>query len=310
MTNSSTSLKIDDESTKSPVLSSSSPIIRQIPIQFSQPTNAASIPTNSSRISSAVLRSSSLSHPPNSQLKRQKTDLGDISSSDFTTTLLNTSPIRRAEVMAREAIQGVARFQQQQQQQRNDAIADNTTTNNLTSIRSPGASRRVLVNLKNNQSVSLDSRLSSANNSFSRQAPSASRLAQRNNFFNIPISHEIQIPSHPVTLPAETSFNLPQSPLISNRKTTNGSSSSNSCFQSEFRTEIPIQVITNTEQENSIQEDEEKQDGIVDYDQPITIITERIPSANGNSNQALKSILKRSSSRDNVPRKSVTFMHA
>lgn len=307
MTSSSTGSKNDDETTK-PTGSPPS-IVRQIPIQFSQPSNAASIPSNSSRISSAVLRSSSLSHPTHSQLKRQKTDLGDISSSDFTSAPLSTSPVRRAEVMAREAIQGVVRFQQQQQQ-RNDSVTDNNTTNNLTSIRSPGLSRRVIVNLKNNQSVSLDSRQSSANNSLSRPppTPSSARLSQRNNLYNIPILHEIQMPSHPATLAAEISSSLPQSPSISNRKTaTNNNNNNDSSFKNEFRMEIPIQVITTAEQENSIQE---KEDGIVDYDQPITIITERISSANGNSNQTLKSILKRSSSRDNVPRKNVSFMNA
>ena len=291
--------KPDDETNKQNT--PSPPAIRQIPIQFLQPFNVASIPTNSSRISSAILRSSSLLNSTNNQLKRQKTDLTDGSSSDLTNTSLSPSPVRRAEVMAREAIQGVARFQQQQ---RNDSLSDNN--NNHASIRSPALSRRVIVNLKNNQSVSLDSRLSSANSSFSKPPPipSSSRISQRNNLHHIPVLHDIQMPSHPATLAAETNLPIPQSPLASNRNSNYNS------FKNEFRMEIPITVITSNDQENQSQEIVGKEDGIFDYDQQITILTERIPSANGNSNQTLKSILKRSSSRDTVPRKNVSFMNA
>jgi hypothetical protein len=284
----------DDDTTKQNVSSSA---IRQIPIRLSQPSNVASIPTNSSRISSAILRSSSLSNPLNNQLKRQKTDLIDVSPSDFTDTPSNTSPVRRAELMAREAIQGVVRFQQQQQQ-RNDS--DN---NNNTSIRSPALSRRVVINLKNNQSVLLDSQLSSAN-SFSTKpppSPSSSRISQRNNLYHTPVLNEIQMPSHPATRAAETTLHRPPSPSASNRNYNS--------FKNEFRMEIPVTVITSNDQENQILENNEKEDDIIDYDQQVTIVTERIPSANGNSNQTLKSILKRSSSRETISRKNVSFMN-
>jgi len=295
--------KTDDDTIKQNIPSSA---IRQIPIRLSQPSNAASIPTNSSRISSAILRSSPLSNPLNNQLKRQKTDLTDVSSSDFTVTTSNPSPVRRAEVMAREAIQGVVRFQQQQQQQqRNDSISDNNNTNNNSLlIRSPALSRRVIINLKNNQSVSLDSRLSSANSSLTKPppTPSSSRQTQRNNLYHIPVLHEIQMPSHPATIAIETPLQVSQSPSASNRNHNN--------FKNEFRMEIPVTVITSNDQEKSIQQINGKEDGIIDCDQHITIVTERVPSANGNSNQTLKSILKRSSSRENVSRKNVSFMNA
>ena len=293
--------KSDDDSIKQNIPTSS---IRQIPIRLSQPSNVASIPShNHSRISSAVLRSSSLSNPANNQLKRQKTDLTDVSSSDFATTTTTTnssSPIRRAEAMAREAIQGVARFQQQQQ--RNDPNSEN----NNPSIRSPGLSRRVIVNLKNNQSVSLDSRLSSANAASLAKPPPTplgSRLSQRNNLFHIPVLRDIQIPSNSTT--TETALQVPPSPSASNQR-----NSSN--FKNEFRMEIPVTVVTNTDQENPMEENEDKDDGIVDYDPTIVTVVERLSSTNGNgnSNSTLKSILKRSTSRETVTRKNVSFMNA
>jgi hypothetical protein len=295
-----TTVKTDDDTIKQNVQSSP---IRQIPIRLSQPSNAASIPSNSSRISSAILRSSPLSNPLNNQLKRQKTDLTDISSSDFTDTTSNSSPVRRAEVMAREAIQGVVRFQQQQ---RNDPTSDNNNNNNI-SIQSPSLSRRVIINLKNNQSVSLDSRLSSANSSTTKPSPtpSSARITQRNNLYHIPTLHEIQMPSYPATIATETTLQVPvpSSPSVSNRN--------NNSFKNEFRMEIPITIITSNDQENSIQQNDRKEDEIIDYDQQVTIVTERIPSANGNnSNQTLKSILKRSSSRETFSRKNVSFMNA
>ena len=292
--------KSDDDSIKQNIPTSS---IRQIPIRLSQPSNVASIPShNHSRISSAVLRSSSLSNPANNQLKRQKTDLTDVSSSDFatTTTTNSSSPIRRAEAMAREAIQGVARFQQQQQ--RNDPNSEN----NNPLIRSPGLSRRVIVNLKNNQSVSLDSRLSSANAASLAKPPPTplgSRLSQRNNLFHIPVLRDIQIPSNSTT--TETALQVPSSPSASNQR-----NSSN--FKNEFRMEIPVTVVTNTDQENPMEENEDKDDGIVDYDPTIVTVVERLSSTNGNgnSNSTLKSILKRSTSRETVTRKNVSFMNA
>jgi hypothetical protein len=286
----------DEDTSKPSILS---PPIRQIPIRLSQPLSVASIPTNSSRISSAVLRSAPLSNSIHNQLQRQKTDLTDTSSSDFTATSSNISPVRRAEVMAREAIQGIVRFQQQQQQQQsNGSVSEN---NSNISFRSPASSRRVIINLKNNQTVSLDSRLSSANLSSTKPPPipSSSRIAQRNNHYHIPVLHEIQMPPHPATMAAETSLQLPQSPPASN--------SNNNSYKNEFRMEIPVTIIPSNDQEN---QHDGKEDGIIEYDQQTTIITERIPSANTNSNQTLKSILKRSSSRDSVSRKNVSFMNA
>jgi hypothetical protein len=273
----------DDDSSKQNVTSSS---IHQIPIRFSQQSSVASIPINSSRISSAILRSSPLSSSINNQLQRQKTDIMDISSSP--------SPVRRAEVMAREAIQGIARFQQQH---RNSLISDNSIT-----ARSPSLSRRVIINLKNNQSVSLDSRISSANSSSMKppQVPSSSRTTQRNNIYHIPVLHEIQMPPHPATQAAETSLHVPRS----------SSASNNHNYKNEFRMEIPITVVPTNDQENRIEEQDDKEDGIVDYDHQSLIITERIPSGNVNSNQTLKSILKRSSSREIVSRKNVSFINA
>lgn len=296
--------KSDDDSIKQNIPTSS---IRQIPIRLSQPSNAASIPShNHSRISSAVLRSSSLSNPTNNQLKRQKTDLTDVSSSDFATAASNSSsPIRRAEAMAREAIQGVARFQQQQQQQRNDSNSEN----NNPLIRSPGLSRRVIVNLKNNQSVSLDSRLSSANGSLTKPppTPSGSRLSQRNNLFHIPVLRDIQIPSNSSTTTIDSTLQVPPSPSTSNHQR----NSSN--FKNEFRMEIPVTVVTHNDQENPMEENDDREDGLIDYDPPIVTVVERLPSTNGNPNSShptLKSILKRSSSRETFTRKNVSFMNA
>jgi hypothetical protein len=274
--------KNDDDNTIKQNIPLSS--FRQIPIRLSQPSNAASIPSNSSRISSAILRSSPLSNPLNNQLKRQKTDLTDISSSDFTDTTSNSSPVRRAEVMAREAIQGVVRFQQHQQQQRNDSTSDNhNNNNNNISIQSPSLSRRVIINLKNNQSVSLDSRLSSVMKP--PQIPSSSRLTQRNNLYHLPVLHEIQMSSNPMTNLSESSS---QSTSVNN----------NGNYKNEFHMEIPVTITNNIDQENHIEQNDE------------IINRQRILSANNNSNLTLKSILKRSSSRETVSRKNVSFMNA
>jgi len=175
--------------------------------------------------------------------------------------------------MAREAITRLP-------QQRNGSISENTNN------RSPTPSRRVVINLKNNQSVSLDSRLSSAMKP--PPIPSSSRSTQRNNLYYIPVLHEIQMSSHPATLLAESS-----SPSISlNNNNNNGN------YKNEFHMEIPVTITTNNDQENQIQENNE------------IIHRERILSANNNSNQTLKSILKRSSSKETVSRKNVSFMNA
>jgi hypothetical protein len=256
----------DDE-----IIKASSPI-RQIPVRLPQTTTttASSLPPTNPRISSAIHRSS----PVSNALQRQKTDIGESSSSSPTlSTITNpsqtfdltaSSPIRRAEVMAREAIQGITRFQQQQ---RNGSLSSETTNNNN---RSPTLSRRVIINLKNNQTVSLDSRLSSATKP--PPIPSSSRSTQRNNLYHIPVLHEIQTSSHP-----ETSI------LINNGN-----------YKNEFHMEIPVLITTNNDQENQIENNHE-----------------RLPLTNNNhSNQTLKSILKRSSSRETVSRKNVSFMNA
>jgi hypothetical protein len=258
--------------------------MRQIPIRLPQTTNAASIPTNSSRTSSAFLRSPPLAV----SLQRQKTDLGDTTSSSVITTsnsqpslsdftITSSSPIRRAEVMAREAMQGIARLQQQQ---RNSLVSENNN-------RSPSLARRVIINLKNNQSVSLDSRLSSAIKP--PPIPLSSRSTQRNNLYHIPVLHDMQMPPpHPATIAAEV--------------TVQSSSPNNGNYKNEFHMEIPVTIISSNDQENQIQQHYEKEDGIT--------IRERLLSANNHSNQALKSILKRSSSRETVSRKNVSFMNA
>lgn len=243
---------VDDEVTKTSTT-------RQIPIRLSQPITSTATPLNNSRISSAIFRSS----PVSNNLHRQKTDIGDSSSS--TPALSSTSdshlptPLRRAEALAREAIQGLTRLHHHQQQQRPESNPN----------RFSALSRRVIINLKNNQSVSLDSQLSSA----LKPPPipsSTSRHTQRNNLYHIPVLHEIQMPSHPATALAEDS-------------TSNG----NNHFKNEVRLEIPVSI----DQENRL-----------DF-----FPRERLPSS---ANHTLKSILKRSSSRETVSRKNVSFMNA
>ncbi|CAF2750834.1 unnamed protein product [Rotaria sp. Silwood2] len=283
-TTTTTTTNIDDDTAKSTVPSSPT---RQIPIHLPPPAAVASIPTNSSRMPSAI-RSTSQTSP----VESQNTDIEDESlspptltnnniqqsSSDSTLTSSNISPIRRAEAMAREAIQGIARLQQQ----RNSSILENNG-------RSPNLSRRVIINLKNNQSVSLDSRLSSAMKP--PAIPSSSRITPRNNFFHIPVLHEIQVPSHPASQQTETSS-----------QSLSASNSNNESYKNEFHMEIPVTITTSNDQENQNQVISGKEDGIISH--------ERIPSANNNSNQTLKSILKRSSSRETVSRKNVSFMNA
>ena len=259
----------DDE-----VMKTSTPLstTRQIPIRFSQATTTTatptSIPPNNSRISSAIFRSS----PVSNNLQRQKTDIGDSSSSTpALSSNVNSSPtsdsrlptpLRRAEVLAREAIQGLTRLHHQ----RTNPIPSDSNPNRLSAL-----SRRIIINLKNNQSVSLDSRLSSALKP--PPIPSGSRHTQRNNLYHIPVLHEIQMPTHPTTTPVEDS---PPS-------TSNG----NNHFKNEFRMELPVTI----DQENRL-----------DFHP-----RERLPSS---TNHTLKSILKRSSSRETVSRKNVSFMNA
>ena len=256
----------------------SSSSVRQVPIRLSHASNVASIPTKSSRISSAILRSTPLPNSFNNPLQRQRSDLLDTSSSDLTATPPNVSSVYRTEMMGREAMQGIARFQQQ-----NFMIPDNTNI----SIRSPPISRRVIVNLKNNQSVSLDSRLWSAN--VSSMKPS-SQITQQNNAYHIPILNEIQVPS-------QTASETSQSPSICN--------ANNNSYKNEFHMELPISTITKDNQENHVQSN----DGKINYDQSMTIDAAYISPLNTNSSQKLKSILKRSSSRETISRKNVSFMN-
>lgn len=268
------STNVDDDTIKQ---SNPSSPTRQIPVRLLQSptiltTTHVSTPPTNSRISSAILRTS----PVSNALRRQQTEIGENSLSSPTLPtqtpidLITSSPIRRAEVMAREAIQGIARLQQQ----RNNSQAD--------SNRSPPLSRRVIINLKNNQSISLDSRLSSPLRP--PPIPSSTRLPQRNNLYHIPVLHEIQLPPHPPTVISENSS------LLSTI-----ASSQNGNFKNEFHMEIPV---TNHDQENRLERIDEIH------------LRKRISSANQNSHQTLKSILKRSSSRETVSRKTVSFVNA
>jgi hypothetical protein len=260
------------------------------PIRFPQTATVASTPANNSRVSSAILRSSPISHA----LQRRKTDIGHASStptlltinnpqqslSDVPITSSNTLPIRRAEAMAREAIQNLA----QQQQQRSSPIFENNN-------RSPPLSRRVIINLKNNQTVSLDSHVSSATKL--PPIPSSSRTIQRNNIYHIPVLHELQMSPHPAPILSEPSFQ--------SVSTSNNNNNNNGSYKNEFHLKIPVTITTSNDQENQSLQNYVKEDGF--------IRRERIRSTNNNSNQTLKSILKRSSSRDTL-RKNVSFMNA
>lgn len=289
----------------------SSPSIRAIPIRF---PHASMLNNNHARTTSAILRTVPKSNLSHHSLQRQKTDLSGES------TMAETVPAssqRRADIMAREAIQGVVRFQQQQQQQaaNPDPPIDLTNYNHI-SMRSPALSRRVIINLKNNQSISLDSRLLSANPTATKppQVPSSARSTHR------PYSHQqqsqaqphhpvlqenIQMPSHPVTLPAES----PPPP-----SSTNGTNAGNAAlFKNEFRMEIPVTVLPNHhDQDHSFHSNpnKEEEDDLEDESQPTILIAERLISATPNSNPTLKSILKRSTSRETVSRKNVSFLNA
>jgi len=259
------------------------PTSRQIPIRLVSPNNNNNVNTNNNRISSAVPRLAPLNSNGIGPLQRQKADFDEVSSpSSFISNSTATSDfsgatpsIRRAEVIAREAIQGLAR---QQHQQRNQTLP--MTTNN--SNRSPSLSRRVIINLQNNQSVLLDSRLSSSKPPVaptplsSSSSSSSTRSTQKNNLFYIPVLHEIQMPSDPK------------------------SSSTNGNFKNEFHMEIPVNVVTTTDQENRLDQQNESEFRFRDR---------RASTSNSHPNPTLKSILKRSSSRDNVPRKNVSFMN-
>ncbi|CAF4954044.1 unnamed protein product, partial [Rotaria magnacalcarata] len=78
------------------------------------------------------------------------------------------------------------------------------------------------------------------------------------------------------------------------------SNSNNENYKNEFHLEIPVTITTSNDQENQSELINETEDGINNY--------ERILSENNNSNQALKSILKRSSSRETVSRKNIYSM--
>ena len=144
--------------------------------------------------------------------------------------------------MAREAIQHLARLQYEQ---RNQSAMSNA--------RSPATSRRVIINLQNNPSVSLERRLKSP-------APLA---REKNTLHVVPVLQEIQLVEAPTT-------------------TTNSHANSGN-YKNEFHIEIPVTITTNNgEQENQLDE----------------------------RNYRLKSILKRSSSRDAVTRKNVSFLNA
>lgn len=302
----SSSTPVEDETTaKTPAVSS--PSARPIPIRFPH----SSMLNNHSRTTSAILRSVPKSNVSQHSLQRQKTDLsltGETQTNPNTNEILLTASQRRADMMAREAIQGVVRFQQQQQQQphtsNNDSPIDLTNYNHI-SMRSPAAlSRRVIINLKNNQSVSLDSRLLSANPITMKPPiiPSSARLAAHRPHSQLQQHVELQIPSHPAPLTVESP------PLIS--------SSLPNSFKNEFRMEIPVNVLpTSHELETNFhsvtnREDDDDDDENETTHQQTMLISERLISANPNSNQTLKSILKRSSSRENVARKNVSFMNA
>ena len=260
--------------------------MRQIPIRLPQAATAASTPSNHSRMSNPMLRSSPLTN----LLQYPTTDVGDASSpssslithnsSPSSMELLrsssNTSPIRRAEATAREAILGMTRLQQQQ---RTNPATDGPN-------RSPSLSRRVIINLNNNQSVSLDSRLSSAMKPPSVPS-SSSRSLQRNNLYHVPVLHEIQMPSYPAT---------PAASRLSSASLS-ASNSKNGQYKNECHIEIPVTFATSNDQENRIEQ-------LNGHDDEI-FIREPISSI-----KTLKSILKRSSSRDTVSRKNVSFMNA
>ena len=278
----------------------SSPV-HPIPIHLPPAAHMTSIPVHRSRISSAVPRSSPMRSSVNNQLQRQKSDIADRLSSDFSVTSFNVSPVRRNELMAREAIDGVARFQQQQLENSAATDDEDNNNNNYTSARSPSLSRRVIINLKNNQSISLDSRLSSANpSSFINPppAPSSTRASQRNNLYHIPVLHSAPAPSPLATRSADTFDRQSSSPSVSPRQ--------NSSYKNEFHLEIPVTFVSSNDQENQRQHAR----GLADYDQQqSTMFNELMGSASPYSNQALKSILKRSSSRDTISRKNVSFMN-
>ncbi|CAF1002288.1 unnamed protein product [Adineta ricciae] len=258
--------------------------VRQVPVRFPQTSVIGSTPTTNSRISSAILRSSPFSH----SIQRRRTDLGDISliavnnsssqpSSDFnTTSTSNTLPIRRAEAMAREAIQNMT----QQQQQRNSMLPDSVNRT------SPPPSRRVIINLKNNQSLPLDNHQPAVMKL--PPLPYSPRSTQRTNVYHIPVLHELQMPPHPSAIITE--------PSIQSATVQNGS------YKNELRMEIPVTIMTSNDQENEIQTGFLREEG-------STNNSERSRSKH-NPNQTLKSILKRSSSRETVSRKNVSFMNA
>lgn len=278
---------------------SSSQNNRVIPLRFPPGVNPTPLSsTINPRTSSAVFRSPvKLNLTTSNSLARQKTDLND---SNLFNETYSSSPTRRAEIMAREAIQGIARFQEQQQ-------GDNSIlepTNSLLSMRSPATSRRFIINLKNNQSVSLDSRLSSAHGYHGRPpiASPSGRTPLRHTIYTPLLPQDNIIPPpHPATMAAEDS--------TSNLSMNTPNSNNRAQFKNEFRMEIPVTVMSPDEDdpENQMQRNDENQNVLVGETRRLNI-NEKATSTN--SNPALKSILKRSSSRETVSRKNVSFVNA
>jgi hypothetical protein len=98
---------------------------------------------------------------------------------------------------------------------------------------------------------------------------------------------------HPAPILSEPSFQ--------SVSTSNNNNNNNGSYKNEFHLKIPVTITTSNDQENQSLQNYVKEDGF--------IRRERIRSTNNNSNQTLKSILKRSSSRDTL-RKNVSFMNA
>ena len=291
----------DDQSQTSQMNLSISQPNRLIPVRFPQGANSfAPLSSNNNRTSSAILRSAPKLTLINNHLQRQKTDLNDTSTSIEVTS--PPSPGRRADVIGRETMQGIARYQEQQNGNQNSTFESNP---NLNSTRSPALSRRYIINLKNNQSISLDSRLLSTNNSSNKLPtnPSSGRSIQRHGIYPLAVSHDIQMPSHPATLVAE---NSPSFVPVNSSTTIRGQ------FKNEFRLEIPVTLLNSNDQENSMQDENEKHEEDQDEEHSMVMSNERfiLTTPATNSNPTLKSILKRSSSRDTVSRKNVSFMNA
>jgi hypothetical protein len=209
-------------------------------------------------------------------LQKQNSDLLDVSSS---TSLLNTSGLSHVSANVGSASprrraevaarEAIEDIARLQHQQRNQTLA---TSNNQQ--RSPSSSRRVIINLQNNQSGLVDGRHSSI---MKPPAATTTRCLQTNNLYYIPVLHEIQMPS-----------------------TT--SETSRGKFKNEFHIEIPVTITTNNDQENFDRQGNGCARRASHRDYTSSLISQ-------NSNPSLKSILKRSSSRDTVLRKNVSFLN-